>query len=243
MQNLIDYFPLLMQGLKLTLLLAVSTVVVGLVLGLALAMAKLSQRRWVSRPAFAVTNFLRGIPEFLVLLVIYYGGTQLLERGVWGCPCEVSPFGAGLVALSLVFGSYASETFRGAFQSVPKGQVEAGRAYGFTAWQCFRLIQLPQIWKVAIPGLGNLWQGTVKDTALVSVLGLDDLMRKSNQAAQSTREPFNFYLFAALIFLVITLVSMAILARLEKRASRGVRRTEPVQAHHRHRQRVLAGIS
>ena len=223
MQNLIDYFPLLMQGLRLTLLLAVSVLVVGLVLGLALAMAKMSRRGWISRPAFAVTNFLRGIPEFLVLLVIYYGGTQLLGE-VFGLSVEVSPFGAGLVALSLVFGSYASETFRGAFQSVPKGQVEAGRAYGFTAWQCFRLIQLPQIWKVAIPGLGNLWQGTVKDTALVSVVGLDDLMRKSNQAAQSTREPFNFYLLAALIFLLITLVSMAILARLEKRASRGVRR-------------------
>ncbi len=223
MQNIVDYFPLLMQGLKLTLLLAVSTVVVGLVLGMALAMAKMSRRGWLSRPAFAVTNFLRGIPEFLVLLVIYYGGAQLLNE-ILGLTVEVGPFAAGLVALSLVFGAYASETFRGAFQSVPKGQVEAARAYGFSAWQCFRLIQLPQIWKVAIPGLGNLWQGTVKDTALVSVLGLDDLMRKSTQAAQSTREPFNFYLLAALIFLVITLVSMAILAPLEKRASRGVRR-------------------
>ncbi len=223
MQNIVDYFPLLMQGLKLTLLLAVSTVVVGLVLGMALAMAKMSRHGWLSRPAFAVTNFLRGIPEFLVLLVIYYGGAQLLNE-ILGLTVEVGPFAAGLVALSLVFGAYASETFRGAFQSVPKGQVEAARAYGFSAWQCFRLIQLPQIWKVAIPGLGNLWQGTVKDTALVSVLGLDDLMRKSTQAAQSTREPFNFYLLAALIFLVITLVSMAILARLEKRASRGVRR-------------------
>lgn len=223
MQNLIDYFPLLMQGLKLTLMLAISTLVVGLVLGLLLALAKMSPRAWVSRPAFAVTNFLRGIPEFLVLLVIYYGGTQVLNE-VLGLPVDVSPFGAGLTALSLVFGAYASETFRGAFQSVPKGQVEAGRAYGFSAWQCFRLIQLPQIWKVAIPGLGNLWQGTVKDTALVSVIGLDDLMRKSNQAAQSTREPFNFYLFAALIFLAITLVSMLVLAGLEKRASRGVRR-------------------
>ena len=221
MQNLIDYFPLLMQGLKLTLLLAVSTVVVGLVLGLALAMAKMSRHAWLSRPAFAVTNFLRGIPEFLVLLVIYYGGSQLLNE-VLGLAVEVSPFGAGLTALSLVFGAYASETFRGAFQSVPKGQIEAGRAYGFTAWQCFRLIELPQIWKVAIPGLGNLWQGTVKDTALVSIVGLDDLMRKSNQAAQTTREPFTFYLLAALIFLAITLVSMASWRRLEKRASRGV---------------------
>ena len=223
MQNLIDYFPLLMQGLEVTLTLAVSTVIVGLVLGMLLALAKLSRHAWLSRPAFALTNFLRGIPEFLVLLVIYFGGTQVLN-GFFGSSIEVSPFGAGLTALSLVFGAYSSETFRGAFQSVPKGQTEAGRAYGFTAWQCFRHIQLPQIWKVAIPGLGNLWQGTVKDTALVSVVGLDDLMRKSNQAAQSTREPFNFYLFAALIFLLITLVSMVVIAQLEKRASRGVRR-------------------
>ena len=109
-----------------------------------------------------------------------------------------------------------------AFQSVPKGQTEAGRAYGFSALQCFWLIQLPQIWKVAIPGLGNLWQGAVKDTALVSIVGLDDLMRKSNQAAQATREPFTFYFVASLMFLAITLVSMAIIAWLERRARRGV---------------------
>ena len=222
MQNLIDYWPLMMQGLRVTLTLAVSTVVVGLILGMLLALAKLSSRPWLSRPAFALTNLLRGIPEFLVLLLIYYGGSQVLGWLFGGG--DVSPFLAGLIALSLVFGAYSSETFRGAFKSVPKGQIEAGRAYGFTAWQCFRLIELPQIWKVAIPGLGNLWQGTVKDTALVSVVGLDDLMRKSNQAAQSTREPFNFYLFAALIFLLITVVSMIIIAQLEKRASRGVRR-------------------
>lgn len=219
MQNLIDYWPLLMQGLKITLALAISTVIVGLILGMLLALAKMSPRPWLSRPAFAVTNLLRGIPEFLVLLIIYYGGSQLLGWLFGGG--DVSPFLAGLTALSLVFAAYASETFRGAFQSVPKGQVEAGRAYGFNGWQCFRRIQLPQIWKVAIPGLGNLWQGTVKDTALVSVIGLDDLMRKANQAAQGTREPFNFYLAASLIFLVITLVSMSLIAMAERRARRG----------------------
>ena len=220
MDNVTTYLPLLLQGLRMTLLLAVSTLVVGLALGMLLALAKLSPRAWLSRPVYAVTNFLRGIPEFLILLVIYFGGAQVL--GPWGI--EVGPFAAGLFALSIVFGAYASETFRAAFQSVPRGQIEAGRAYGFSGLQCFWLIQLPQIWKVAIPGLGNLWQGSVKDTALVSIVGLDDLMRKANQAAQSTREPFNFYLLAALIFLVITLASMAILARLERRVSRGVQR-------------------
>jgi polar amino acid transport system permease protein len=218
MEDIVAYLPLLLQGLQMTLLLAVSTLVVGLALGMLLALAKLSRHAWLSRTVYAVTNFLRGIPEFLILLVIYFGGTQAL--GPWGI--EVGPFAAGLTALGIVFGSYASETFRAAFQSVPKGQIEAGRAYGFSAWQCFRLIQLPQIWKVAIPGLGNLWQGAVKDTALVSIVGLDDLMRKSNQAAQATREPFTFYFVASLLFLVITLASMAIIARLERRARRGM---------------------
>jgi polar amino acid transport system permease protein len=218
MENLTAYLPLLLQGLRMTLLLAVSTLVVGLALGMLLALAKLSRNPWLSRPVYAVTNFLRGIPEFLILLVIYFGGTQALGRfGI-----EIGPFAAGLTALGLVFGSYASETFRAAFQSVPKGQIEAGRAYGFTRVQCFRLIELPQIWKVAIPGLGNLWQGAVKDTALVSIVGLDDLMRKSNQAAQATREPFTFYFAASLMFLAITLVSMAVLALLERRARRGM---------------------
>jgi putative lysine/arginine/ornithine/histidine/octopine transport system permease protein len=218
MQTVAEYLPLLLQGLRMTLLLAVSTLVVGLALGMLLALAKLSRHAWLSRPVYAITNFLRGIPEFLILLVIYFGGTQAL--GPLGI--EIGPFAAGLIALSLVFGSYASETFRAAFMSVPKGQSEAGRAYGFSALQCFWLIQLPQIWKVAIPGLGNLWQGAVKDTALVSIVGLDDLMRKSNQAAQATREAFTFYFAAALMFLAITLVSMAALAWLERRASRGV---------------------
>ena len=119
METVATYLPLLLQGLKMTLLLAVSTLVVGLALGMVLALAKMSPRAWVSRPVYAVTNFLRGIPEFLILLVIYFGGTQALGRfGI-----EVGPFAAGLTALSLVFGSYASETFRAAFQSVPKGQI------------------------------------------------------------------------------------------------------------------------
>jgi putative lysine/arginine/ornithine/histidine/octopine transport system permease protein len=222
METVIEYLPLLLQGLATTLKLAISTAVLGLILGLLLALAKLSHHAWLSWPAYALTDFLRGIPEFLVLLVIYFGGTQALGQVFGENAPQVGPFLAGLTALTLIFGSYASETFRAAFQSVPKGQIEAGRAYGFTTWQCFRYIQMPQIWRVAIPGLGNLWQGSVKDTALVSVVGLDDLMRKSNQAAQSTREPFTFYLVASLMFLLITLVSMVIIARLEKRASRGV---------------------
>lgn len=222
MTNLIEFLPLLMRGLQITLLLAVCTLILGVLLGLVLAMAKLSKNPWISRPVFAVTNFLRGIPEFLILLIIFFGGTQVLGN-ILGpeSSITVSPFGAGLTALTIVFGSYASETFRAAFQSVPKGQLEAAHACGFTRWQTFRYIQMPQIWRVAIPGLSNLWQGAVKDTALVSIVGLDDLMRSANQAAQTSREPFTFYLAAALMFLAITLVSMWLIGRLEKRANRG----------------------
>lgn len=222
MANVIEYLPLLLTGLRMTLLLAVCTMILGLTLGMLLALAKLSSNPWLSRPAFAVTNFMRGIPEFLVLLIIYFGGTQVLNGLFPEGGFQISPFGAGLAALSLIFGAYASETFRAAFMSVPKGQIEAGRAYGFSAWKTFRYIQLPQIWRVALPGLGNLWQGSVKDTALVSIVGLDDLMRKAQQASQTTREPFTFYLVASLMFLAITLVSMWLIGRLEKRASRGM---------------------
>jgi len=226
MENVVSYLPLLLAGLKITLLLALTTVVVGLCLGMLLALAKLSPRPWLSRPVFALTNFLRGIPEFLILLVVFYGGAQVLSdmAGEGGTPLNISPFGAGVFALSIVFGSYASETFRAAFLSVPKGQVEAGLAYGFSPLQIFRYVQLPQIWRVALPGIANLWQGLVKDTALVSIVGLDDLMRKTNQAAQTTREPFTFYLVAALIFLAVTLLSMTFFAWMERRSSRGVRR-------------------
>ena len=224
MENLVAYLPLLVAGLRTTLVLAISTVVIGLVLGMALAMAKLSRHAWLSRPAYALTNFLRGVPEYLVLLVIYFGGTQVLDGILGPGVLEVSPWIAGLTALTIVFSSYASETFRGAFLSVNKGQVEAGRAYGFSTLQTFRFIQLPQIMRVAIPGLGNLWQSVVKDTALVSIIGLEDLMRKANQAATATREPFVFYMAAALAYLLITLVSMAVIARLERRANRGILR-------------------
>jgi polar amino acid transport system permease protein len=223
MDALTSYGHLLIAGVQITVLLALNSLVIGLVLGIILASAKLSRHAWLSRPVFALTNFLRGIPEFLVLLLFYFGGTQLLSN-LADRYVEVSPWGAGVAALSLIFGSYSSETFRGAFLAIPKGQVEAARAYGFSAWKCFWYIQMPQLWRIAIPGLGNLWQSLIKDTALVSVVGLDDLMRKSKQAAETTKEPFTFFFAASVLFLIITLVSMVVINQLEERANRGIRR-------------------
>ena len=223
MSNLAAYAHLLASGAAVTLGLAGASLVIGLVLGLALAAAKLSRHRWLAAAVTAIADFIRGIPEFLVLLIIYFGGTKLLSD-LTGDYVEVSPWSAGVAALSIVFAAYASETFRGAFLAVPKGQVEAARAYGFSRWLTFRHVQLPQLWRIAIPGLGNLWQVLIKDTALVSIVGLDDLMRRSKQASETTKEPFTFFLAAATIYLAITIVSMIVVAAVERRSSRFLER-------------------
>jgi His/Glu/Gln/Arg/opine family amino acid ABC transporter permease subunit len=215
---LAGFGPQLLAGAAVTLELAFGALILGLALGLAGAAAKLSPRRWVSWPATFVLNLLRGVPEFLILLIVYFGAAGLI-----GDDLAPGPFGAGVFALGIVFGAYASETFRGGFLSVPFGQIEAARAFGMTPIQVFLLVRLPQAWRVALPGIGNLWQGLVKDTSLVSVVGLEELLRKTNIAAQVTKDPFPFYLAAMAIYLAIITLSNPVFAWAERRASRGVR--------------------
>jgi His/Glu/Gln/Arg/opine family amino acid ABC transporter permease subunit len=215
---LAGFGPQLLAGAAVTLELAFGALVLGLALGLAGAAAKLSPRRWISRPVTLLLNLLRGVPEFLILLIVYFGAAGLV-----GDDLAPGPFGAGVFALGLVFGAYASETFRGGFLSVPHGQIEAARAFGMTPVQAFFLVRLPQAWRVALPGIGNLWQGLVKDTSLVSVVGLEELVRKTNIAAQVTKDPFPFYLSAMAIYLAIITLSNPIFAWAERRAGRGVR--------------------
>jgi polar amino acid transport system permease protein len=140
---------------------------------------------------------------------------------------DVSPFVAGFIALGLAFGAYATEVFRGAFLAIPPGQAEAARAAGMSRWLTLRRITLPQVWRFgrfALPGLGNLFLVLLKDTSLISVIGLDELMRKASIATSFTKEPFTFYLAAAVIYLMMTIVSMIGIHFLERRANRGVRR-------------------
>lgn len=219
--DLKGFLPQLLAGAQVTILLALNAAVVGILLGVIFALAKLSRHGWLSRPVTAFTNLIRGIPEFLILLLLYFGGTAVLSD-LAGEYFEVSPWGAGVAALGLVLGCYASETFRGAFLAVPNGQIEAARAYGFSAWKTFRYVRFPQAWRIAVPGLGNLWQALLKDTALVSIVGLDDLMRKSKVAAEFTKQPFTFYFSASLIYLAFTVISMIAISQMERRASRGV---------------------
>jgi polar amino acid transport system permease protein len=164
-------------------------------------------------------NLLRGVPEFLILLIVYFGASELVGE-TWA----PGPLGAGVLALGVVFGAYSSETFRGAFLAVPTGQVEAARAFGMTPGQVFFLIRLPQAWRFALPGIGNSWQGLIKDTSLVSVVGLEEILRKANIAAQVTKHPFPFYLAAMALYLAIVTISNPAFAWLERRAARGIAR-------------------
>jgi polar amino acid transport system permease protein len=216
----------LLLGASMTVRLALGAVAVGLVLGLAAAAARLWGGRGLRFTAAAYTTVIRGLPELLVVLIIYFGSSGLLTAiarafGHDGF-VELDPYTAGVTALGLTFGAYASEVFRGAILAIPKGQIEAARAFGMGAGLTFRRILLPQVWRIALPGLGNLFLVLLKDTSLVSVIGLDELMRKAQIATGFTREPFTFYLSAAFLYLGMTVVTMAVLHLAERAASRGV---------------------
>ncbi|WP_413205277.1 ABC transporter permease [Rhodospirillum sp. A1_3_36] len=220
------YGDLLILGAGMTLRLAVGAVALGLVLGLIGAALKLSRSRLARAIGNGYTDLFRGLPELLVVLILYYGAETLLRHVVndllgIDSYVEISPFLGGVIALGMIFGAYSSEVFRGAVLSIPKGHVEAAKAFGMTPFMTYRRIILPQVWRVALPGLGNLFLVTLKDTALVSVIGLDELMRAANTAGRSTRDYFTFLMAAAVLYLVLTLLSMAVIHVLERRASRG----------------------
>ncbi len=221
MFDLYGFGDQLLQGVLVTLEVAALSLVFGLVLGVLGAAAKLSPSAALRGPVTLFTNLVRGIPEFLILLICYFSLPQFLST-LTGQDVSISPLVGGVFALSLVFGAYASETFRGGFLAVPKGQLEAARAFGMPRGRTFFRIHLPLAWRYALPGISNLWQTLLKDTSLVSVLGLEEIMRKASIAAQVTKKPFNFYLAAALIYLVFILVSGPAFNWLERRANRGL---------------------
>lgn len=226
MFNLEGFGPLLFQGTLITIQLSLAALSLGLVLGLLGATMKLSRFRLLRMLAGTYTAVIRGVPELIVILFIYYGGVILLNNLAHGLGykgyIDVSGFTAGVIALSLTFGAYATEIFRGGIAAVPCNQIEAARAIGMAPTTIFRRILLPQVWRFALPGLGNVFLVIIKETALVSVIGLDELMRKTDIAVGYTKKPFTFYLFAACIYMVITAITMQMQRQLERRANRGV---------------------
>ena len=216
---------LLFKGAAITLGLAVATLPFGLVLGLLVAIAQRSGG-FILRPLATVfTTVFRGLPELLTLYLVYFGmqtGMQKLWK-VFDLPgnFEIPPFVAGMIALGLVVAAFSSEVWAGALKAVSAGQGEAARSLGLSAGQSFRLVLLPQVMRVALPGIGNNWMVLLKDTSLVSVITLPELMFITSRANTVTKEPFLFFGLASLIYLAFSLVSMAGLDRLEARANRG----------------------
>lgn len=222
MFDLQGFGHLLLAGTWITIKLALVSLVFGLIFGLLGAAAKLSAYTPVRFIGTVYTTLVRGIPELLLVLTIYFGGSLVLmsiarqfghEEYI-----EVTAFAAGVSALSIAFGAYATEVFRAAIIAIPKGQWESAYAMGMTPLKTFFRIILPQVWRLAIPGLGNLFQVLLKDTALVSVVGLNDLMRQAYVATGSTKEPFTFYMAAALIYLGLTVLATTATTLMERAA-------------------------
>lgn len=213
------------RGVLVTVSLALASLPVGLVLGFLIALAKNSGEPSLRSAANVYTTIFRGLPELLTLFLVYYGGQMLLNEiariFVTGATVDVNSFIAGMVALSLVFSSYASEAFLSAFRGIKQGQYEGGYALGLSRSLTMRLVILPQLIRLALPALGNLWLILLKETALVSAIGLEDLLRWAGIAARVTKEPFLFFGGACVIYLVLAIISSAGLTRIEDWTKRG----------------------
>jgi arginine/ornithine transport system permease protein len=211
----------------LTLRVALFSLAISCVFGLLGASAKLSGSPILRFLAEVYTTLIRGMPELVLMLLIYYGGqigiNKLAESQGWGY-IDIPPFIAGVLTLGFIFGAYMTETFRGAILAVPKGQSEAGLAFALPPRLVLWRIVLPQMIRHAIPGFSNNWLIMIKASALISIIGLDDMVYRAGLAAASTRAPFTFYVAVALIYLALTTVSIFLLSRLEARYSFGVKK-------------------
>lgn len=228
MFTLYGYLDSILIGAWLTMRLALVSLLIAVILGILGALGKLSKSKPLRSIAQSYTTVIRGIPELVLMLLIYYGGQIAINNAMYAMGfdtyIDINPFIAGVSTIGFIFGAYMTETFRGAILAVSKGQLEAGASYGMSRLQVFYRILAPQMVRYAIPSFGNNWLVMIKATAIVSVIGLDDLVRKAAYAAGATRKPFTFYIAVALIYLVFTTVSSYLLAWLERRYSLGQRR-------------------
>ncbi|QNI02293.1 ABC transporter permease [Halomonas sp. SH5A2] len=225
MLDLHGYGPRLLEGAGVTLQLALLSLLLAVVLGLITASAKMS-RSWIAhRIATLYTTVIRGVPDLVLMMLLFFGGqigVNMITDWLYyqfdiDIFININEFVAGVVTIGLIFGAYMGETFRGAFMAVDNGQIEAGKAYGMSNSLVFRRVRFPQMMRHALPGLSNNWMVLLKTTALVSVIGLSDMVRVASEASKATREPFTFMIVVALIYLLIASVSEWIFARLQKR--------------------------
>lgn len=219
--------PLLLSGTWMTIQLALLSLLLSVIIGLIGASSKLSSIKILRYIATAYTTLIRSVPDLVIMLLLFYSlqlGLNQITEALQMDQIDINPFLAGVITLAFIYGAYFTETFRGAFQSVPKGQIEAAMAYGMSPWQVFHRVLFPQMMRFALPGIGNNWQVLIKATALVSIIGLTDIVKITQDAGRSTMQLFFFSIVAAAIYLAITTVSNLILMWLERRYSAGVRK-------------------
>ncbi len=222
------YYLGILQGSLISASVALISLAIAIVLGLVAAAARLSQHRPSVYLATAYTTLMRGIPELVLMLLVFYGGTMginhLLKSMGMTVSVDINPFAAGTLTLGVIYGAYMSETFRGAIMAIPAGQAEAAQAFGMGRRQLFFRIILPQMVRYALPGFSNNWLVLIKATALVSLIGLQDMTYMAKQASAATRQPFVFLIFTALLFLLFTSLSLWGLRKLNDRYSLGTKK-------------------
>ncbi|MBD3896380.1 ABC transporter permease [Halomonas sp. ML-15] len=229
MLDLQGYGPRLIEGAGVTISLALLSLILAIVLGLLTASAKMSRSWLLHKLATLYTTVIRGVPDLVLMMLLFFGGQMALnvatdalyDRFGVDWYINLNAFAAGVITIGFIFGAYMGETFRGAFLAVDGGQIEAGKAYGMSDWLVFRRIRFPLMMRHALPGLSNNWMVLLKTTALVSVIGLSDMVRVAAEASRATHEPFTFLLPVAAIYLLIASVSEWLFARLQKRYNVG----------------------
>ncbi len=222
---ILQYLPRLLQGALLTLEVAVMSFVFSFIIGMIGAQMRMSRFAVVRSISTVYSAVLRGVPELVWMLLLFFGiqmwlnqWTEYLGFGFM----EIDPFTAGVLVLSLIYGAYFTETMRGAIMAIPQGQMEAGMAYGMNAWQIFSRITFPLMMRFALPGIKNNWLALSKATAVVSIIGLEDVVRIANQAGAAEHQSLLFNLCAAAVFLLITIASLGLFKYLDKTYRKGI---------------------
>lgn len=223
-----SYFWVILHGSLLTVGVSLLALLVAILFGLAGAAAKLSGKPVLVGLATLYSTIIRGIPDLVLMLLVFYGGTiginTLLEKLGSEATVDIDPFLAGVLTIGFIYGAYMTETFRGAILSIPKGQMEASWAFGMSRFQTFVRITLPQMVRYALPGFTNNWLVLIKATALVSLIGLQEMTYLAKQASAATRSPFIFFMFTGALFLIYTSVSLLVLKKVNARYSLGAKR-------------------
>ena len=218
----------MLQATGVTFILSICGFLLGNIFGALATITQSSQSRIPSVISSGYINIVRGIPELVLIYIVFFETGTILTAIAYFFgheePVFLPSFAVGVLALGIISGAYLAEVFRAAYQTIHKGELEAARSVGMSRYLMFRRIIVPQVLRYAIPGIGNIWQFTLKESALVSVVGITEIMRQTKIGAGSSKQPFSFYITAALLFILITTFSGFLFRWLEERSTRGMRR-------------------